>query len=764
MNFSTLSPSDFEFLAADLLSTALDVRFERFGEGRDGGIDCQYQHHSPQGKERWVGQAKRYADTQRLIRQMSVEKQKMKKLDTPPKRYFLVTSCSLLPDHKESIVNIMSPYIQSSGDIFGADDIKALLEQNPTLYARHHRLWLHSIEQLNRQLHAASYTRSKIALQLALDSAKQCIEHPQLASIQQCLDTNQACLIVGDPGSGKTTTVADLGLRYFLMEEPNLELNWFTDRSFDEALNLIRQDTQQLFIFDDCFGATFLSDDLAIKQRQNWITLLRLAQASEGKLRLLFTTRDYILKQALHQMGQDDQSIKTLVNNAVRIDSNNAQFRINFTLHALTHSGLSGSALQKIINEQLYWPIIIDLRFSPRMIKLLFSQLHTVDQSEFESFIKNSLVNPDNLWREAYDRLSNAAQTLVLLIGLSHDYSDAAELLNGFFQLYQLQHGRQATSTQFDMALLEAEPIFIKTRSEHGSVWLSVANPGVQDFVYKELNANQPLVNSIIESLPIFNWGIESFSITPDSQKPIRLQPTQIKSLLEKLLQLADQPGSILMQSAETGQWIKQTQSLGSRLSLLWQNILHDEELAQWLYTQLTPLLPVGKNWKSILVESDLATLLNLSRYADNTTQVDLWTAAQDNLLNSEDAAALAEFYIEYPSIRKILGKKRSVERKLLSACINEIATVNDSYHLDAIMYDLYRIEEAMGTNIDEPKYMIYRMIDPYEDTGMDYDDSDLDSIIYYTKPDPFENHTQLHGELERLRQYTDSKANELIL
>jgi len=64
-NYTTLSPSEFETLAADILSAEHSVAFERYGEGPDGGIDCR---HETANGEVWIGQAKRYKDVAALLR------------------------------------------------------------------------------------------------------------------------------------------------------------------------------------------------------------------------------------------------------------------------------------------------------------------------------------------------------------------------------------------------------------------------------------------------------------------------------------------------------------------------------------------------------------------------------------------------------------------------------------------------------------------------------------------------------------------------
>ncbi|MCK9534824.1 MAG: restriction endonuclease [Pseudomonas sp.] len=89
-NYLSLSPADFETLAADVLSAVHGVHFERYGEGPDGGIDCKYV--AAEG-EVWIGQAKRYKDVNALLRLMPKEQQKMLDQSPQPARYFLVTAC-----------------------------------------------------------------------------------------------------------------------------------------------------------------------------------------------------------------------------------------------------------------------------------------------------------------------------------------------------------------------------------------------------------------------------------------------------------------------------------------------------------------------------------------------------------------------------------------------------------------------------------------------------------------------------------------------
>jgi hypothetical protein len=88
-DFTTLSPDDFENLAADLLSRDWGVRLESFKPGKDTGIDLRNTRVSC-ATETTVVQCKRYAPHKfaDLHRAMENEKRKLDVLK--PERYVLV--------------------------------------------------------------------------------------------------------------------------------------------------------------------------------------------------------------------------------------------------------------------------------------------------------------------------------------------------------------------------------------------------------------------------------------------------------------------------------------------------------------------------------------------------------------------------------------------------------------------------------------------------------------------------------------------------
>ena len=63
-DYRNLSPIEFERLCSDLLTIMEGVRYQRFGEGRDDGVDLQYENVSG---AKTIVQCKRYRDSSQLL-------------------------------------------------------------------------------------------------------------------------------------------------------------------------------------------------------------------------------------------------------------------------------------------------------------------------------------------------------------------------------------------------------------------------------------------------------------------------------------------------------------------------------------------------------------------------------------------------------------------------------------------------------------------------------------------------------------------------
>lgn len=139
-DFSLLSPADFEDLTRDLLGRELGIRFEAFPDGPDDGMDGR--HAAADGSV--ILQAKHYyrSGFAKLKAKMKTERDSIDALQ--PKRYILATSAALTPANKAQLSEVIGPALEGPGDLFGPQDLVALLRKFPDVETAHPKLWQQS--------------------------------------------------------------------------------------------------------------------------------------------------------------------------------------------------------------------------------------------------------------------------------------------------------------------------------------------------------------------------------------------------------------------------------------------------------------------------------------------------------------------------------------------------------------------------------------------------------------------------------------------
>jgi hypothetical protein len=143
-DFASLSHSEFEDLARDLVGREIELRFESFPEGPDDGMDGR--HARADGSI--VMQAKHYHGSGFAALKSKMTKERLSIDRLAPTRYILVTSAPLTPKNKNALAEIIGPSLRTPGDIFGPGDLNALLRKYPDIEKAHQKLWAQSTSVL----------------------------------------------------------------------------------------------------------------------------------------------------------------------------------------------------------------------------------------------------------------------------------------------------------------------------------------------------------------------------------------------------------------------------------------------------------------------------------------------------------------------------------------------------------------------------------------------------------------------------------------
>ncbi len=109
-------------------------RIERFGVGKDSGIDLRYYDRSGGVV---IVQCKHYAKNSfRKLCSDMIKKERPKIDALNPGRYILVTSLSLQPANKIRLAEALAPHVKRSDDIYGCEDLNSLLDKHNDVFEK----------------------------------------------------------------------------------------------------------------------------------------------------------------------------------------------------------------------------------------------------------------------------------------------------------------------------------------------------------------------------------------------------------------------------------------------------------------------------------------------------------------------------------------------------------------------------------------------------------------------------------------------------
>jgi hypothetical protein len=290
-DFSVLSDIEFEELAADLLAAHLKLPVERFGAGRDGGIDLRWDSRTSSRKS--IGQCKHYQRStfSQLLAAAKAEVSHLEEVN--PDGYRFITSFDLTVGQKTKFYEIFGRWMESPSDVIGARDLDGLLTPHENVERRHPKLWLSTGSQLFWTTHSdlanrASALRERIEASLPLY-----VLNRGYREALDILDTYRVCLIAGVPGIGKTMLAQILLADAMAQGYEPVEVSG----DISEGWTALRADDPQVFLYDDFLGQLSFAERLGKNEDARLSSFISKISSTKSK-RLIMTTREYILHDA----------------------------------------------------------------------------------------------------------------------------------------------------------------------------------------------------------------------------------------------------------------------------------------------------------------------------------------------------------------------------------------------------------------------------------------------------------------------------------
>lgn len=711
-DLKNLSAYDFELLAKDLLEKELKLPLESFSVGKDQGIDIRY---SSTKKNQIVIQCKHYIGSKLsdLLTAATRELPKVKLLQ--PERYILVTSLGLLPDAKDKIKEVFSPYIQSTQDIIGYEALNDLISKHKDVERKHYKLWMTSTEVLKYILHSAVYSKSKIDQAAMLRKAQIYVQNRTFDEALKILGKNHYCIISGVPGIGKTTLAEVLALKY---QTRGYELITVSLK-IDDAYRVLDEDKKQLFIFDDFLGSTFLEDRL----KDNSVVRFIEHVAKAKNKRFILTTREYILKQAIEQSeGYARVQLKKCI---VKQEHYTRKVKAHILYNHLYFSNLASDYRTALTVDRNYLKIVDHKTFSPRIIEWMTNELNVrnILSAKYLDQFLDALDNPKVIWKIAFERhLSPMARSVVLLLGFlydSVDINDFAVLLrswksDGF-------NDQVEWNIAFKSSLKELDGTFVKFDGSDGTV-LKYHNPSISDFISEYAAQSPEILNSFLSAelkfWDQFGRAIQSLP-NADAETPAKIKTHIAGSMIRNIFL-----PTLELERSYSDSTRKKTKSIFARLRLvldLIQGITSSE--SECVRTDILRLA-IQEAHGTFEANYDIYFVLStLVKHFGTEALIEVYELIRVRILQCTNYVELTEL----SDIHRLLSNYDEEEDKL---ALQRFEELGNQYELEDSLYELRKTEEAISDFMSNNDMLHSSLLDEVRDkiSELEREETEADS------------------------------------
>jgi hypothetical protein len=677
-HLAALSDVEFEHLVSDLLYAETRQKYERFGVGPDGGIDLRHTDASGAVE---VVQCKHYSRSSfsQLNTAAGKEPAKLNRLDPRPARYRFVVSQSLTPGQKDKLIEALDGWVDEPGDIWGAEKIEDLLDIHEDVERRHVKLWLSSSQQLEKLLNAGTHNRSNDLIERITEALPRYVQTSRFADAQKLLEESGVCLIAGVPGIGKTTLAQMLLLDCAQQGFEPL----YVSENISEAWDALTE-RPQVFYYDDFLGRIGLAG-LSKNEDQRLVDFIAKANRDPRKVRLILTTREYILRDAvslydtLGRAAIDHKRFLLALSDYTRYERGLVLYN-----HLYHSERLRPEWLRELLEDRAYVRIVDHLNYNPRLVEFItgLSQSPELDHIEggWVEFAVAALDNPQAIWRRAFERELNDVQRAILIclvsFGTGIDYEVLKYAATGLSEAM----GLKISDPDFDRALNVLEATFLRTDRLGETIAIDVANPSISDYVVSVIAESPALIEQLIKGSLYFAQLKQLWELSTTHEAPAirgRLQAqldSRLGELADAFARTIDTPaiaeryfepvnGSIVV-FAESG-------VLESRLKVVFDAcgklVAEDEPFVSWLKSQLVVL---EANWKTGRCARRAAVRLYGSLHEN---------AAEELLADGAFGASL----------------KRRLARSLSSSA--DFDALNDLWSVDPEIFSLEERDDLIG-------------------------------------------------------------------
>lgn len=421
-NLHQLGWKAFETLCGHIMQELMGNTYSLYTDGKDGGKDGFFEGSGKLNKMedslsgRFVFQCK-HSSIENKPLTMSMVKDEIPKLNSLVKNlsinhYVIFTNCKLSTSNEEQI---KKEFLKMTGvktcTLLGQEWFEATIDKNKILRKLVPRIY--GIGDLSEILDERIYKQS---LEVLEDLKETVSTFVPTTSYQKAIDAilkKRFVILLGPPASGKSAIATNICMTSIVEDESTDTLILENFEEFKKHYN--PDNPKKLYWFDDVFGATNLDFSLL----NGWIKVFsKLQTAIKNGATVIFTSRDYIFKDAISKIQKD--KFPLLFDSQVIIDVNKLNMKEK---EQILYNHIKNGDIQKS-NKTNLKPFLSNLtkhnNFSPELARRLGNSFFHNNLRINEENLNNFFSNPSEFFKgiiEVLDDDKKAALTLILLHG-----------------------------------------------------------------------------------------------------------------------------------------------------------------------------------------------------------------------------------------------------------------------------------------------------------------------------------------------------------
>ena len=500
-NLNNLSSYDFELLCRDIMEKKLrlDTELFTFKAGKDGGIDICSSEIS---NLKVMIQAKHYRGSKfsDLKKIMNNEKEKVQYIN--PKNYYLITSLKLSRKDKIEIIEIIGKnFMKDISHIISYEDINRFLDnpKNIDILKKHYKLWLFSTNVFeliqNRDI---LFDEEMFMCEIEEESHK-FVKTDFYEKILKILNKENLVIIIGNPGTGKTTLSKMLVLNY-IAEGYKIKISSINDISKIKQSLSLNKEEKQLILLDDFLGQHYLElDNKKIKEVYSTVKNIK---KNYKNTKMILNSRIIILNEAKEEENKFNDFITEEENKRILVDTNEISYldKAKILYNHLYFSGMGNDFFEEIKRDENYFKIIEHKNYNPRIIEYMTINNRFKEPKKYiKEFLKN-LENPSQIWKSQFKKMNEEDRIFLFTLYSLTNYGIEERILKDVVNKRLTARNKDTTLNFFEKSLKKLIDSLITVKLHDNRTLISVLNPSVNDFLKNELKNNLNECSDIIEN------------------------------------------------------------------------------------------------------------------------------------------------------------------------------------------------------------------------------------------------------------------------